>query len=73
MALEADRGFECDPYMVVGPILEVDLIAHIGAQPKRTDKAFQTDARKGCRTGVSGSHVVDCGLKTRSCVLVGKR
>lgn len=40
--LESNRRAEGNPQVVVTPILEVDLVAHIETQPERAGEAFQS-------------------------------
>src|SRR4029077_6456907 len=69
-ASEAESRAERYPQIVVGSVLEVDLVAHLGTQPDRSHEAFHASSRIDGRRRVAGGHVAQRALKAASPVLV---
>src|SRR6267378_4980996 len=62
-SLEANRGSERNPQVVVGTVLEVDLVARVESQSEGSREALQRQSRvDGCR-GVARGDVAQRTLK----------
>ena len=59
MPLETDLRTESDPQIIEGAIVEVDLIAHIHAEPEGSPEAFDTGSRIEGNVSAGAADAVD--------------
>lgn len=63
-------GPEGDAQIVLGTIIEVNLVAYVQSQSDRAQEAFDTSAWIECKLGVAAGHPTQSALKAAAGILI---